>query len=432
MAWTDVPSPGRWFGSAREIAVRLAPSRPEKHLIGASFYALRPQTLASSAGPPVYLTQAASGWGMESRQDPQRQAGGGMSEPAAKAGERTGRRTNVPDRRPPGRRGRTAAVLALVIVAVGLAVYLAGPRVAVDTTVTFDASRIGEDVAAHVAAREAGVPFLRPDAAREIVWADPQARARTPVALVYVHGFSASKGEIRPVPDEIARQLGANLFFTRLTGHGRDGAAMAEASVQSWIDDFAEAVEIGRRLGHRVVVVATSTGGGLATWAATQPDLSRDVAALVLVSPNYRVRGRGGALLTGPWGARLARLVWGEDRGFVPVNEAHGRLWTTRYPTRAVLPMMALTGLARNARVEAVRVPALFIYAPGDKVVDAAATARVAARWGAQADSLLIGRSGDPQNHVITGDARSPSTNAFVIGAVTGWLKGRGLGPEPR
>ena len=54
------------------------------------------------------------------------------------------------------------------------------------------------------------------------------------------------------------------------------------------------------------------------------------------------------------------------------------------------------------------------------------------ARWGAQADSVIIARSDDPQNHVITGDARSPSTNAFVIAAVTGWLKGRGLATPQR
>ena len=364
---------------------------------------------------------------MERNQDLQRAAPASAADPSAAPGRGASHRA-----RPPFSRRRALAVLAITIVGVGLAVSLAGPRVAVDTTVTFDASRIGSDVAAHVAAREAGVPVLRPDAAREIVWADPQARTRTPLALVYVHGFSASRGEIRPVPDEIARQLGANLFFTRLTGHGRDGAAMAEASVQAWVDDYAEAIEIGRRLGERVVVVAASTGGGLATWAATRPDLSRDVAALVLVSPNYRVRGRGGFLLTGPWGGRLARLVWGEERGFTPVNEAHGRLWTTRYPTSAVLPMMALTRLARTADVEAIRVPALFVYSPHDEVVDAAVTARVAARWGAQADSVVIARSDDPQNHVITGDARSPSTNAFVIAAVIGWLKGRGLGPPRR
>jgi hypothetical protein len=66
--------------------------------------------------------------------------------------------------------------------------------------------------------------------------------------------------------------LGANLYFARLKGHGRSGDAMLEGSVQGWIDDFAEAVAIGRRLGERVVIMATSTGASLATSAAAGPD----------------------------------------------------------------------------------------------------------------------------------------------------------------
>ncbi len=256
--------------------------------------------------------------------------------------------------------------------------YLAGPRVPVDTTVTFDAAQVGEDVDAYLAAGEAGARSLRPDAAKQIIWADPGAPGRTPLAIVYVHGFSASKGEIRPVPDDVATRLGANLYFTRLTGHGQDGAALAEANVAAWVNDYAEALEIGRRLGDNLVIVATSTGAGLATWASTQPQLFRDVAALVLVSPNYRVNQAGAWALTGPWGAQLAAL--GEERQFTPQNEAHGRLWTTRYPTRAVLPMAALTPLAREARVETIAIPALFIYSPNDRIIDARLTAEIAER----------------------------------------------------
>lgn len=318
---------------------------------------------------------------------------------------------------------RRWAALALAAAVAGVIVYLSGPRVDVDTAVTFDPARIGGDLEAYVARRDAGVRALRPGAARQIVWNDPEARTRTALALVYVHGFSASGGEIRPVPDEIARQLGANLFFTRLAGHGQDGAAMAEASISLWLDDYAEAVEIGRRLGERVVVVATSTGAALATWAATQPELSKDVAALVLISPNYRVRGTGADLLAGPWGAQIARLAWGSERGFTPVNDAHARLWTTRYPTSAVLPMIALTQLARGARVESIGIPALFVYSLHDQVVEPAVTAKLAAQWGSRTESLVIGESGDPRNHVVTGDAMSPQTNPLVVGTVVGWLR---------
>ena len=67
--------------------------------------------------------------------------------------------------------------------------------------------------------------------------------------------------------------LGANLFYTRLTGHGQDGAAMAEGSVNAWINDYAEAMAIGRAIGDKVVVIGTSTGASLAIGRRAQPAL---------------------------------------------------------------------------------------------------------------------------------------------------------------
>ena len=59
---------------------------------------------------------------------------------------------------------------------------------------------------------------------------------------------------MRPLPDKVAAALGANLFYTRLTGHGQDGAAMAEGSVNAWINDYAEAMAIGRAIGGKVEI----------------------------------------------------------------------------------------------------------------------------------------------------------------------------------
>ena len=99
------------------------------------------------------------------------------------------------------------------------------------------------------------------------------------------------------MPEEVARALGANLFFTRLTGHGRTGAAMAEATAEDWLADMAEAMEIGRRLGQRVVVIGTSTGGTLAAIAATDPQLNAGLAGTVLISAQLRGAGHGADLV---------------------------------------------------------------------------------------------------------------------------------------
>jgi len=319
--------------------------------------------------------------------------------------------------------GRRVLGWLFLVIVVAVIIFLIGPRVPVDTTVAFDPAAIGSDPEAYLAKQEGAVPGIRPGLQKEIIWADPTTKAKTPLSIVYVHGFSASKGEVRPLPDRIAAALGANLLFTRLAGHGQDGPAMATASVNAWINDYAEAIAIGRAIGDKVVVIGTSTGAALATWAATQPALSKDVATLVLISPNYGVRAAGAEMLTLPWGKQIAELIIGKERSFTPVNELHEELWTSRYPTSATLPMAALVRLAYESPVETISIPALFIFSDDDKVVRPELTREIAARWGATHELAPVEKNDDPSSHVIAGDALSPSTTEVLAQRATVWVK---------
>lgn len=319
--------------------------------------------------------------------------------------------------------GKKIIIGMAVVAALLTAAFLLGPRVSTDTQTTFQASAIGADPDAYLAAREARFDDIREGLEKGIVWAYPASKARTPLALIYVHGFSASRGEAAPLTERVADELGANVFYTRLAGHGRDGEAMAEASVNDWVNDFAEAMAIGRRIGEEVVVISVSTGGGLAAWGSLQPDLATGLKGLVMISPNFQVKAGGAALLTGPWGAQLANLIIGAERSWEPQNEAHGRLWTTRYPTAALLPMAALTKLAREAEYEAAKTPALFVFSDDDTVVDHTVSRAIAERWGGPHEMRLITQSGDSENHVIVGDALSPSTTAEFTTFITAWIR---------
>ncbi|GLQ78173.1 lysophospholipase [Mesorhizobium huakuii] len=316
----------------------------------------------------------------------------------------------------------------IVLAVLGLIAILAlafvfGPRVPVDTTIRFDPSVIGDDPQAYVAKVEAAVPGIRDGLEKEIVWANPMVHAKTPLSIVYIHGFSASKGEVRPLPDDVADRLGANLFYTRLTGHGLDGAAMTQGSVNAWINDYEEALAVGRSIGDKVIVISTSTGGSLAAWAATQPGASDGVAAIAFISPNFGVKASGAEILTMPWGKQIAELVIGKERSFVARNSLHEKFWTTRYPVAATLPMQALTELAYGAPVEKADIPALFIFSDSDKVVRPDRTREIAGRWGAPHELVPVDDTGDPDNHVIAGDALSPSTTAFLAQRIAVWVE---------
>jgi alpha-beta hydrolase superfamily lysophospholipase len=312
------------------------------------------------------------------------------------------------------------ALTGLILVAVAGALLALNRRLGRRLrTVTLPA--LPDDIDAYVREREGENASIRAGSEKQIGWHSPE-KARSRYALVYIHGFSASPGELRPVPDRVASALGANLFYTRLAGHGMDGEALGRVQIEDWLDDVAEAIAIGERIGESVVVMATSTGAALATWALAQPPLARHIAGAVLFSPNYGLRARGSFLLTAPFARQIVHLVLGRNRSVEAVNDAHAHIWTTRYPTDALLPMADSIALANAVEFSAITVPVLIFYSPDDQIVDPAMILRTAARWGGRKAMIAVSDTEDASGHVLAGDALSPSTTATVVEATNSWL----------
>jgi alpha-beta hydrolase superfamily lysophospholipase len=314
----------------------------------------------------------------------------------------------------------------LVIVVAALALIF--PRDGVDREISFDPASLPDDLDTYLAGAEAGVADLTEGSAKRIVWAG-QAGQRTPLAIIYVHGFSATAEEIRPVPDEVAGAMGANLYFMRLAGHGQGGDAMGSVTAGDWIEDMAEAMAIGRRLGDKVVLISTSTGAPLAVLAAADPAMAEGLAGIVMISPNFGLRSAAGMILDMPLARYWGPVVAGARRSFDPVNARHGAHWTTEYPTTALFPMAALVRAGRAADFGRIQVPALFIYAPADEVIDPARIPAVVAAWGGptQTSEVVMGDGDDPFSHVIAGDILSPGQTDAVTGTILSWLSENGM-----
>jgi pimeloyl-ACP methyl ester carboxylesterase len=319
---------------------------------------------------------------------------------------------------------RRLGQILVVLVAIVVALALFGPREPVTLGALREVS-VGADPDAWLAAREAQVPGIRPELTKRIFWASPD-KARTRLAIVYVHGFSASLEEIRPVPDRVAAALGANLFYTRLTGHGAlDGAAMAAATPDAWLDDVAEAMAVGRAIGEKVILIGASTGGTLAALAVFDPPMSRDLAGLVLISPNFEVRATGAFVLTWPFARTIAPLIAGREQVREVAEPAIAAAWTTRYPTEATVPMAAVVKAANDLPFAEARLPALFMFCDADQVVNEARTAEIAAEWGGRVSVVKVspGAGVDPSCHVIAGDLRSPAETGPASDAIIAWAK---------
>lgn len=315
---------------------------------------------------------------------------------------------------------RRLLIVVIATLAALAALFSLGPRVVVDTRVV--APALPEDLDAWLEVSEAAIPDVRPGTEKRIVWADPATRQATPLSVIYLHGFSATRQEIAPVCDRVARQLQANLFYTRLRGHGRSGDAMAEATVNAWLADAVEALEIGRRLGQRVVVIGTSTGGTLATWLAAR---SEGLASLVLISPNFGVANPTAGILLWPWGEQLARLIVGPRRSWEPHNPSQALYWSHDYPTQALLPMMGLVDLVEGLDLKQITLPTLVLYSPEDSVVSPARTEARFQELGTARKALIeVEETGDPSHHVIAGDIMSPGSTDAVVKRIVGFVRG--------
>ena len=305
----------------------------------------------------------------------------------------------------------TASILVIIL--------LLGPRLEIDTTLK--PVFVPDDLELHIEKSESKFNDIVPGSEKTIIWHSEKGQ-KTAFSVVSFHGFSTSRQDIAPLVDEIAADFGANLFHTRLTGHGRGGLAMVDGSVNDWLNDANEALEVGRRLGDSVILIGNSTGATAATWLASIKT-NTDIAAIILLSPNFSPADPKTRMLLWPWGQQLAELVNGKERYWEPHNQGHGQYWAHQYPTKAVLPVLGLVKLVNDADLENINIPTMMIYSSKDKVISIPALKQAFSRLPSAKNQLIeFNDTQDPSFHILAGDILSPSSTEQVKQQVLGFL----------
>jgi esterase/lipase len=303
-------------------------------------------------------------------------------------------------------------------------IVLAGPRIPLRVETTFPEIPDFPGLANWLAETEGGVAGLRVGKEKGIVWANPDEPARTPLSIIYLHGFSASRAEIEPVTSRVAAELGANLYFSRLRGHGADPEELRQVTINDWSRDVLEAFAIGAAIGEKVIVIGTSNGGAWATWLASLPLAQDSLERLILIAPNFHPANPQVRMLTWPWARFFMPLLQGEYREFEAASPEHAEGWYLRYPFAALFPLMGTVQLIERTVLELVEVPTLILYNPGDTTVSVAAIEAAFTRLPNPANRLTrvdILEGEDP--HVLTGAIRSPSSVEKVIKEILYFVK---------
>jgi len=173
-----------------------------------------------------------------------------------------------------------------------------------------------------------------------IVWKD-SSRNKTEYAVVYLHGFSASQKEGDPVHRRFAENFGCNLFLSRISDHGVDttDALLYFTADRAW-ESAKEALAIGQKLGGKVILISTSTGGTLALKLAAQ--YPAQVHALINMSPNIAINNPAAFVLNDPWGLYIARMVMSGKYRETGASEEKSRYWNGKYRLESAVELQEL------------------------------------------------------------------------------------------
>jgi len=202
---------------------------------------------------------------------------------------------------------------------------------------------------------------IKPGNEAHIIWND-SSRTKTEYAVVYLHGFSASQMEGDPVHRRFAKEFGCNLYLARLADHGVDTteALLLYTPDRSW-ESAKEALAIGKRLGDKIILMSTSTGGTLALkLAAEYPD---DVYALINLSPNIALKNGAAFIANDPWGLQIARMVVGGKYNITDATAEEAKYWNKKYRLEAVSQLEQLLESTMTKELfQRIKQPSLTLY----------------------------------------------------------------------
>jgi esterase/lipase len=258
---------------------------------------------------------------------------------------------------------RLAFLLGLLIL-----IYYLGPRPA-HPKYSRNLPAVPSDPASLISyiSQQESIHHLKPDNEARILWWNDSLKQKTEYAVVYLHGFSASQEEGDPVHYTFAQEFGCNLYLSRLNSHGIDTSeSLLTFNADDYWESAKQAYAIGKQLGKKVIIMATSAGGALALrLAAEYPD----IAGLILISPCIAINNNSAWLLNNHWGLQIAKLIKGKYNEPKDTTKIYAQYWNSKYRVEALVQLEEFLETSMKASTfSRVKQPTLMLYYYKDEV----------------------------------------------------------------
>ncbi|MGZ3496700.1 MAG: alpha/beta hydrolase [Vulcanimicrobiaceae bacterium] len=242
-------------------------------------------------------------------------------------------------------------------------------------------------------------------------------RARTPLAVVLLHGLTNHPGQYRAFAP-LAHERGYTVFVPRMPGHGdvdRMTTRLKNLTAEQLLASATEAVDIACGLGERVCVLGISTSGLLCAYFA---QYRRDVARAIPVNPVF-------SILNVPYGVTLLiekialllpnMFMWWDPR----IKEKQRPLTAyPRFPTHALMQSLRIGDdvYAQSRRAPPAAQSVWSITNKLDPAVNNDVTGEVVRAWRAMRPQAVGTFEFDdlPRNHDVI-DPENPEARVDIV-----------------
>ncbi len=256
----------------------------------------------------------------------------------------------------------------------------------------------------------------------QILWHNGEVQ-KTDYAIVYLHGFRASHPEGNPVHKTIAKRFGCNLFLSRMEEHGiKSEYPLLNLTEEKMLRSARFAFEIGKRIGQKVILMGTSTGGSLALYLASKPEYKETISSLVLYSPLIDFHGLNSTLLTNKLSRKVLKVIPGKKHLITTKDTtfAEDKIWNKHYALAGVLELGAFVEHNMTAELfKSVNHPTFVGYYyknknEQDTVVSVSTIKKMAQNLGSRTELLRVSNFPEANSHVICNSLVSKSVKNVI------------------
>ena len=260
------------------------------------------------------------------------------------------------------------------------------------------------------------------EAEKKIIWSNIE-KNKTEIAIAFLPGFSTTNFQQKEFFDKLSKELDANIFLSRLSGHGREYPGSKQMSAENYLKDTSEAIEIAKRIGKKVILIGYSLGGALTTAASFDEKLSKDLHGVVLFAPAYVGTIRNISL----WLYAMSFLdkINHDCNDYINDQKKYD---CTKYSTKVFETSDGVQGghimsAVAEKDFSANKVPALSFFDYDDDVLNSHETEKRLNKWGNKKSKIVIIESGekDITQHFIVGFL-NPELDEFYIEEISNWI----------